>query len=225
MQQLQTLLSIIIVSGFIFSASALINNPQLWSLLVILAGVAGWYAGKRRALNQHLNQSGLTDSLTGLYNYEYFTNRLSEEKKRADRFGSRLSLALLDLDHFKRFTEQFGMRQGNELLKQISQIIQAQIRAVDIPVRYGGEEFAVLLPNTGKVAAQEVAERIRIAVQDASFSPAPITISAGVATYPLDALNELELIDKADEALSKAKESGRNKIVVYQETEEQAAGK
>jgi len=196
--------------------------------LALIGSLIGWYASKQKEQAQKLNNLAMVDRLTDLYNYSYFLDRLAEEKKRSDRFGSRLSLIMLDIDHFKAFNDKFGHQQGNELLKQVAKVIQAQIRSVDIPVRYGGEEFAVLLPNTGRVAAAEVAERLRKAVTEATFTLSgqkqQITISAGVAVYPLDASNELELIDKVDEALLQAKESGRNKVVVYTETVEGAVG-
>lgn len=196
--------------------------------LALVGSLIGWYASKQKEQSQSLSRLALVDRLTGLYNYSYFLDRLAEEKKRSDRFGSRLSLIMLDLDHFKALNDNFGHQQGNELLKQVANIIQAQIRSVDIPIRYGGEEFAVLLPNTSRTAATEVAERLRKAVSEAVFTVGgqsqQLTVSAGVAVYPLDASNELELIDKVDEALLQAKELGRNKVVVYTEKVEGAVG-
>lgn len=194
--------------------------------LALVGSLIGWYASKQKEQSQSISRLAMVDRLTGLYNYSYFLDRLAEEKKRSDRFGSRLALIMLDLDHFKVFNDKFGHQQGNELLKQVANVIQAQIRSVDIPIRYGGEEFAVLLPNTSRTAATEVAERVRKAVSEAIFTlggqSQQLTVSAGVAVYPLDAANELELIDKVDEALLQAKESGRNKVVVYREKVEGA---
>lgn len=196
--------------------------------LALVGSLIGWYASKQKEQSQSLSRLALVDRLTGLYNYSYFLDRLAEEKKRSDRFGSRLSLIMLDLDHFKALNDNFGHQQGNGLLKQVANVIQAQIRSVDIPIRYGGEEFAVLLPNTSRTAATEVAERLRKAVSEAVFTVGgqsqQLTVSAGVAVYPLDASNELELIDKVDEALLQAKELGRNKVVVYTEKVEGAVG-
>jgi len=161
-----------------------------------------------------LEHFSMVDKLTGLHNYGYFIDRIGEEKERADRFGSKLSLIMLDIDFFKPFNDKFGHAKGNELLKKMTKIINEQVRAVDIVARYGGEEFAVILPNTSGEAA-EVAERIRRAVEEADFEGEKITISAGVVTYPTDADDELKLIDKVDQALSFSKERGRNRICVY----------
>lgn len=187
--------------------------------LVIITGVIGWLSARRHTQQEHLERLLMVDRLTGMHNYSYFIERLEEERGRSDRFGSRLSLIMIDVDHFKPFNDQFGHLKGNELLKHIAGICKEQVRGVDVVSRYGGEEFAILLPNTGPAAAEEVAERIRVAVETSDFGVTSgtqtRTISAGVATYPNDADDDLQLIDRADEALYKAKADGRNRIVVF----------
>lgn len=189
--------------------------------LIIMAVLVGWFAGRENFVRVHLSKMLMVDRLTGLHNYSYFIDRLEEEKKRADRFGSRLSLIMIDIDNFKPFNDKYGHRMGNELLIHLSNTFLSEVREIDIVCRYGGEEFAVILPNTSNEAA-EVAERMRKAVEKNPFyadngTVEKKTISAGVATYPKDALDEIQLIDKADEALYKAKEKGRNLVVIFEE--------
>lgn len=194
-----------ILGGFVFIAIAI-------ALALMSAKLR-----KERVSLEHLS---MTDKLTGLHNYGYFMERLAEEKDRADRFGSKLSLIMLDIDYFKPFNDRFGHQKGNLLLERLAKILLKNVRSIDIVARYGGEEFAVLLPNTSGEAV-EIAERIRRAVEATKFEGGPEealvaeTISAGVAIYPTDASNELELIDKADRALYYAKERGRNRVCVY----------
>ncbi len=195
--------------------TALINYGRL----VLIAGGIGWYASRNLSQEEHLSRLLMLDRLTGLRNYTYFIDRLQEERQRADRFGSRISLIMIDIDHFKSFNDKFGHRLGNELLIQLSAVFKAQVRGVDIVCRYGGEEFAILLPNTGPEAAHEIAERIRATIDENDLPGTETlekcTISAGVATYPNDAEDDLQLIDRSDEALYEAKKIGRNKVVVY----------
>lgn len=191
------------------------------TLMFVSIGIAlGFFSSKRKQDTEALQKLTMVDRLTGLHNYGYFMERLEEERNRADRFGSKLSLIMLDIDHFKPYNDKFGHQKGNALLKKVANILTRQVRAIDIVARYGGEEFAILLPNTSREAV-EIAERIRRAVETAKFEGGkgePFvkrTLSAGVATYPTDASNELELIDRADQALYVAKNQGRNMVCVY----------
>ena len=207
-----------VASGLFFTeldTGALINYGRL----ALIAGGVGWYASRNLVQEEHLNRLLMLDRLTGLRNYSYFIDRLQEERQRADRFGSRVSLIMIDIDHFKPFNDKFGHRLGNELLIQMAAVFKAQVRGVDIVCRYGGEEFAILLPNTGTEASLEIAERIRATIDENDLPGSEIlekcTVSAGVATYPNDAQDDLQLIDRADEALYEAKKIGRNKVVVF----------
>lgn len=210
------------LASIAFGIKFIPSTPDMildYGRLVLIAGAIGWYSSRQHFQQEHLGRLLMVDRLTGLYNYSYFIDRLNEERQRADRFGSRLSLIMIDIDRFKPFNDKFGHQKGNELLKHMAEIFMTEVRAVDIVSRYGGEEFAILLPNTSHGAAEEVAERIRAGVENSDFAAAsgvePCTISAGVATYPSDAEDDLQLIDRSDEALYRAKEGGRNRVVVF----------
>jgi diguanylate cyclase (GGDEF)-like protein len=189
--------------------------------LMVSAGFFfGWFFHTQKKRLADISDGTMVDRLTGLHNYGYFAERLEEERKRADRFGSRVALMMIDIDFFKPFNDQFGHASGNLMLKKMAGILEEKVREVDIVCRYGGEEFAVILPNTEDEALQ-VAERIREAVEEIGFEgdknePAvKKTVSIGVAVYPNHCENDLELIDCADKALNRAKDSGRNKVVQY----------
>ncbi len=190
--------------------------------MILLFGAVFGYLQKSRGFSQfESSKFALVDKLTGLYNYSYFRDRLEEEKERSDRFGSKVSVALVDVDYLNSFNEKFGYSKGNQLLKKLAQICKEQIRAVDIPVRYGGEEFAVIMPNTGVVGASEVAERLRNAVEQADFegterkSKLKNTVSIGVVTYPDHTRSTDQLSEFLGSAVANAKKAGRNRVYIY----------
>ena len=165
-----------------------------------------------------------TDGLTGLNNHRAFQDKLKEEMERARRFGHKVSLLMIDIDHFKGFNDTYGHINGDEILKRISFLISDNIRAIDFAARYGGEEFAVILPEVPLSGAHVVAERIRsstekhkIQIRDKKVN---VTISVGIATYPDDAITSEDFIDRADKALYLAKRTGRNKVCDYSERED-----
>jgi diguanylate cyclase (GGDEF)-like protein len=187
-----------------------------YARLALVAGLVGWYVAEQGSRNDALSRLVMVDRQTGLHAYSYFMDRLGEERKRADRFGSRLSLIVLDLDHFKS-AGQARLSEGT-LINDLAQAVKTAVRQVDIVSRYGDEEFAVLLPNTGRSAADEIAQRVRQVVEEAELPGADgrtITVSAGLATYPDDADDEVELIDRAEEALMRAVEAGRNRVIAF----------
>jgi diguanylate cyclase (GGDEF)-like protein len=173
-------------------------------------------------LYERTRQIAITDRLTGLYNFGYFLDRLKEEKMRAERYHRLLSLIIFDIDHFKKYNDANGHPAGNEVLKKIAEILKAEAREVDIVARYGGEEMVIILPETSRKRAAELADRIREKVASATFSKMEsqplkkLTLSAGVATYPVDAANEESLIKKADSSLYVAKSQGRNQVVSFE---------
>lgn len=177
------------------------------------------YTGIIEKMNKEMEQLAITDELTMLYNYRYFQITLDKELKR-NRY-SYLSLIMMDLDHFKQYNDRYGHTMGNRILFEIAKIIKENVRDVDTVVRYGGEEFAVILPSTETEEAYHMAERIRSIVSDFVYNspegiPSSVTLSSGIACFPKDSRNKSELISHADLALFKAKQSGRNKVLVYE---------
>ena len=168
------------------------------------------------------SRTATIDALTGLHNHRYFQERLEEEAARLLRFGGECSLIMLDLDHFKIYNDLFGHVAGDEVLKRIGQVLREYTRQVDIACRYGGEEFAVILPQTGSSDAYQAAERLRRAAETAlalegGIASTPLTISLGVASAPSDGLSREGLIRHADRALREAKERGRNQTCLASE--------
>jgi diguanylate cyclase (GGDEF)-like protein len=173
-----------------------------------------------RRANERMSRLIQFDDKTGLYNFRFFMERLNEEFKRARRYGNRLTLAMFDIDHFKGVNDRYGHPAGDRVLKEFGEIMVNSSRETDLIARYGGEEFVALLPQTTAVHGQRLAERIRRVTEGFRFrgsdDPGPvirITVSAGVATYPLnDRIQRPEdLIKAADDALYRAKGSGRNR--------------
>lgn len=162
-----------------------------------------------------------TDALTGLYNYRFFLGLLDQEFKRAVRYNRPLALIMIDIDFFKEYNDTHGHPLGNDILRKVAQIAKANCRDVDFVVRYGGEEFVVLLPETSMPEAFDIAEQIRIAISKFPFAGRKtqpggvLTVSIGVAAYPQDAYSDKEILEHADTALYLAKRSTRNRVVCY----------
>ncbi len=160
----------------------------------------------------------ITDALTGLYNHRYLHERLGEEIRHCAEAGQQLSILFCDLDHFKGYNDANGHSAGDRVLREAAHLIEQSVRNVDIAGRYGGEEFVVLLVETGQEAAIAVAERIRERIRGAGFTAngRPLTVSIGVATYPDDAQRNEELLDKADWAMYLAKRRGRDQVALVE---------
>lgn len=159
-----------------------------------------------------------TDELTGLANRRRFMEALTLELKRAERFGSPLALVLADLDDFKLVNDRFGHNVGDDVLRSVGDVFRRTLRDVDLPARLGGEEFAVLLPETDLEGAQELSERLRTAVselelEDAQGRPLHVTASFGIAVYPQSHSGD-ELLTAADTALYRAKGRGKNRVAL-----------
>lgn len=169
-------------------------------------------------LHQTISHQAITDDLTELSNSRRFHDQLERETERAERFEHELALLMIDLDRFKVVNDTHGHLQGDEVLRQVAAVIKHNLRDVDDAARYGGEELAVILPETGKSAAVEAAERIRAQVAElrvpllAAPGTVAVTISIGVAAYPDDGRSPTELIAAADRALYAAKNDGRNLV-------------
>ncbi len=164
-----------------------------------------------------------TDKLTGLANRHYFDQKLREEVEYADEYHAALNVLMFDLDNFKSFNDTYGHMSGDKLLSLFADIIKQCIRKSDIPVRYGGEEFMILIRDLDIFIARNVAERIRRQLEKqriyvgAGENRKKVSVSCGIAQYPYHSKNIKQVIEFADQALYHAKETGKNAVVVYDE--------
>ncbi len=170
--------------------------------------------------NEVLAQLSITDGLTKLHNHRYFQESLTREIKRQSRSQKPLSMLLLDLDDFKALNDRLGHASGDELLARVALIMDTTVRESDLLARYGGEEFVVLTSDTDLDGAVQLAEKIRMAIEQAphivndSLRPVWITVSVGVAQY---AGNRRLFFESADRALYRAKDQGKNCVVATRE--------
>jgi len=172
-------------------ASIIIENAQLYAQATLRAN---------------------TDGLTGLYNHRQFHERLEQEIARGSRFGAVFSVIMLDIDLFKVYNDIYGHLAGDQILRKMGELIRSSVRKLDIPFRYGGEEFTVILPEARLDNAYKIAERIRRAIElEASSKTMPVTVSLGIASWPSDGVTKEEVIGCADAALYRAKQTGRNR--------------
>ncbi len=169
---------------------------------------------QRKRYEREIHLLATTDSLTGLLNRREFTRILEGEMDRAKRYGTPLSLAMYDLDYFKRVNDTFGHDTGDYVLQTVTDLVRQNIRAVDVAARWGGEEFMVLMPQSDLAAAQSVAEKLRQTIAQYRFDKAgAITVSFGVTEFaPQDDSNSL--LKRVDDALYQAKEHGRNRTEI-----------
>ena len=171
---------------------------------------------EQNRIMEKLKNLAITDGLTKLYNSRYFYNQLLPEVDRTKRYNRPLSLLLLDIDHFKTYNDTFGHLEGDAVLYRLGQIIKSCLRKMDSAYRYGGEEFTIILPETGGDEANTVAQRIRTAVEKEKFistqgKEGSITISIGVAEYQAKE-SPMTFIMRSDKAMYKAKTGGRNQV-------------
>ncbi len=172
-----------------------------------------------KKVNERLEELSITDELTGLFNYRYFTERLDEEFNRVTRYSGKLSLIMLDIDDFKKVNDQYGHLAGDEVLRRVGNALVTSSRQIDLAARYGGEEFAILLPEVGLSGASLRAERLREAVSSLVINygeeSVSVTVSVGVSSYILNGMEEPnDLIREADGALYHAKTIGKNCVVI-----------
>ncbi len=163
-----------------------------------------------------------TDGLTGLYNHRYFQQRLGAEVDRCRRYGKALSLALFDLDHFKMFNDRFGHLRGDEAMIDVARVLRRHSRTSDVVARYGGEEFAAILPESGAPEAEIFAERVRRQIAERALVGAEgeqlgsLTISCGIASL-VAGESPRDLVERTDVALYRAKEAGRNRVMIAEQ--------
>ena len=171
-----------------------------------------------RDSNETLKEISIRDALTGLFNRGYLDARIEEEIARRDRIAAPLSVALVDIDLFKRVNDTRGHLCGDEVLREVGAEILASVRRCDVAARYGGEEFCVVLPDADRHGARRVAERLRAAVEAKVMTFAGedfhVTVSVGVAQFSHELSGAPDLLALADRALYDAKEQGRNRVVV-----------
>lgn len=171
----------------------------------------------RRKISE-LQRDSMRDPLTGLFNRGYFDAMLPVELERAKRYGFRLSLLLVEADHFQRLNDRFGQQEGERVLTILSAILSRTLRAADVVCRFGDEEFAVMLPYTGLDVATRLAERLRDTMRAAGDDatpplPHPLSVTIGVATFPTEASNAGRLVAVADRRLAAGRSAGRNRVV------------
>ncbi len=168
--------------------------------------------------NALLHELAIRDSLTGLYNHRYFHDAMITETHRSQRHKRTYSLLFMDIDEFKVFNDTHGHPKGDALLRDLTDLVSARLRRSDVFARYGGEEFVVILPETTKEVAQELAEDIRSLIEEHPFPgrenqpKGKVTISIGVASFPDDGRTPTSIVTAADNALYSAKRSGRNQV-------------
>jgi len=170
------------------------------------------------AENRKLQELSVRDTLTGLYNRRYFRQRLRIELERIKRTEHPCSLIMIDLDKFKPVNDRYEHQAGDELLRHVADIIQANIRTVDVPVRYGGDEFAVILPDTDLRAAAKTAERIREHLAgDPRITDYGVTGSFGLAAqHHFESIDLESLIERADQSMYRAKQEGGNRLWFFE---------
>jgi diguanylate cyclase (GGDEF)-like protein len=202
-----------------------LSRTQFFNAFVLALIIGGLVIFVGRAFDTTERES-LSDPLTGLANRRFLQEILLRELRRAQRSNQPFALMIVDIDHFKVVNDTYGHNAGDEMLEQLAGIMLSSVRATDFVVRYGGEEFVILLPETRLADAQQVAEKLRKtigeSVMESTAKPGVIltcTVSAGVSMYPVDAASGEGLILKADKALYFAKQHGRNRVVTVAEAE------
>ncbi len=188
------------------------------NMLSTIARAAG-FALSRARLYQEKEQLASRDGLTGVENHRTFQERFLNEILRAQRYDHQLAVLMMDIDFFKKVNDSYGHPVGDQVLKEVAKIISQNIRATDLMARYGGEEFVCMLADTDRAKAGETAERIRESIAAKVFEAGTVrfqvTMSIGGAMYPTDSRHGREILEKADKALYRAKETGRNRLVFY----------
>lgn len=198
-----------------YAPVSLVNSIAIISIILLARIIV---SNRKQASHKTniLQSMATTDMLTGLINRRYFDRRLIEEIARARRHNSNLTLAMFDIDHFKRVNDTYGHTVGDKILKELGKIVLNNTRESDVSARYGGEEFALILPETTQIEASDLLERIRELIADYAFvkddTPVMVTISVGIAQYHPD-YNLETFIEQADACLYQAKNTGRNRVV------------
>jgi diguanylate cyclase (GGDEF)-like protein len=220
-------------AGSVVCAPLVAKESHLGLLVAVRpAGPSGFDAGHLKILTALANQTAIvlenvelyerlqheavTDGLTGVYNYKTLMQTLRTELRRAQRYGHIVTFVMADVDHLKHYNDRFGHLAGSAVLAEVARLLMANCRNTDVVGKYGGDEFAIILPQTGAEGAFCVADRMRAAIEAHTFEnvrAGEITCSFGVAAYPHDGREVHELVCVADRRLFQAKREGKNTIV------------
>lgn len=217
--------ALVIIIGYTAAAVLLFKYQHLWLNLALPVVMMGFIAAlvlitkyiRRTQEYQQAYALANTDSMTGLFNHRYFKAKLYECMTQSDIMGHPFSLILIDIDYFKKFNDAYGHQAGDEVLRSVARRLKESVRALDIVARYGGEEMAIVLQATDLDTALHVASKVVQAVASQTYSipsgrKVPVTISAGVASYPQHGQSLEELVEFADQGLYRAKAGGRNQV-------------
>jgi len=199
------------------SASCNAFSPEDVSALESVTDICATAIQNARHFDR-VRQLAYMDGVTGIFNRRYFEMRIAEEIARSTRHGLTFSVIMLDIDHFKQLNDEFGHLVGDEVLRQVAAILAQQLRKSDVVSRYGGEEFAIITPETAAEGAVAVSDKLRRVMESWQFPGVarPVTVSAGVAEFPSQGSTRDQLVQSADEALYVAKQTGRNRVVTAQ---------
>lgn len=217
---------VIVIMDFIYGSTTGVNvqfenDIALIAMFYIVTWTLGFYIKLEKSHIQDLIDYANMDGLTGAYNHRYFYENIEIMCEDSKKSNAQLSLLMIDLDYFKKYNDLFGHSKGDELLKEISAILHGNLRPKDILCRYGGDEFCIILPDTNKDEACQIANRIRKAVSNFDFygkeqlDKKRMTLSIGVSTFNDEIENSKDFIENADMALYRAKFLRRNKVEVY----------
>lgn len=196
-------------------------SSEVGHVCLIVYDVTNVAVNKRQleAANNQLQELALRDGLTGLLNRRHWEQCLEREFVRHLRYGSPVSLVMFDIDHFKAVNDTYGHQLGDEVIREVARVTLQLARETDYAGRYGGEEFVVLLPDTSLDGAAQFAERLRQGIEKLRFAHTDnalsFTVSLGVACIEPDLVNYTDLIERADKALYRSKEAGRNRTTVH----------
>ena len=204
----ERLIGVVNVADKDASGNTVFNEIDLRILSAIVRQTA--VAIENANLYKEVNYLSITDPLTRIFNYRYFVRGLDAEINRVKRYPAPLSLLMADVDDFKLYNEMYGHLEGDSLLIRISQALKENLRSVDIPCRHGGDDFAIILPETEAPHAQEAALKLKNAVEKINFKTT-VTFSIGIASFTKH-MDRLDLVSRAERALHQAKKEGRNKI-------------
>lgn len=224
---------VIIGMDLVFGGTKGINIPfendlALIAMFYLITWTLGFYVKMERLHIKDLTDYANLDGLTGAYNYRYFYEKIELCCEESKKYGTELSLQMIDIDYFKKYNDMYGHYKGDELLKEITNVFRSLLRETDILCRYGGDEFCIIMQNTDRDEAIHLANTVREAVNEYDcfgkeyLKNGKMTISVGVSTYNKENENYKDFIENADMALYRAKFLRRNKVEVYSSIYEQA---